>query len=605
MSMIDKATAPLNAFGRRVEALTAPVQRVSNRLTLFGRAAGLERLGDSARNVGSAFGNVADKAASLAGVALKVVGAAGLIGGGLALIVKESIDTMDKFDDLAQKAGVTTEGFQRIAYAAKFASIGQDEVAGSLQKMNSNIVAAVTGSKEMQVWFKRAGISMKELKTQKPEEIFGRVMDAAAKFPQESAKGIALMRAILGKQGAAFLGAAGQYRDLVAEAEKFGIIVSAENASAAATFNDTLDRLKTILQGVGNTIAVELLPYLQKAADATKDWVLENRALIGQKVAEWIQKLKDNWPAIKQGALDAWGAIKKFGTYIQESVKWIGGWGNALKVVGVVMAGPLVAALASLTAAVVTLGVALLTTPAGWFIGAFVAIGAAVAGVAYVIYRNWDGIKKFFSDLFDGIAAAFGGFWDAMVRDIAKMNPLPLFVTAWGGISKFFSELFDVVVASLGAFWDAMSGGISKMNPLPLIKAAWDDVATYFSDLWKGITDSFNNAIGPILDKVTSIKNRVGGAIDSVGSWFSFGGDSQPLISQSPFASRGMLGAAAGIGPVIAGSALAGQTQTRTNNAKVEVDFKNVPRGTEITPSQGNSAPLDLSMGYSTAGTGF
>lgn len=561
--MIDKATAPLNAFGKRVEALTAPVQKVSNRLTLFGKAAGLEKLGSSARNVGDAFGNVVDKAAGLAGVAMKVVGAAGLIGGGLALIVKESIDTMDKFDDLAQKAGVTTEGFQRIAYAAKFASIGQDEVAGSLQKMNSNIVAAITGNKEMVLWFKRAGISVKDLKSQKPEEIFGRVMDAAAKFPQESSKGIALLRGILGKQGAAFLGAAGQYRDLVAEAEKFGIVVSADNASKAATFNDTLDRLKTILQGVGNTIAVNLLPMLQSAADATKDWILQNRDLIGQKVAEWVEKLKENWPAIKQGALDAWDAIKKFGQYIQDSVEWIGGWANALKLVGIVMAGPLVAALASLTSAIVTLGVALLTTPVGWFIGAVVLIGGAVAGLAYLIYSKWDGITKFFTDLFDGIVAAFGGFWDAMVRDL------------------------------------------SKMNPLPLVKAAWDGVATYFSDLWKGITDSFNAAIGPILDGITSIKGKISGAFDGVSSWFSFGSGSQPMAAQGPFASQGMLGAAAGIGPVVAGAAAAGQSQTRTNNAKVEVDFRNVPRGTEITPSQGNTAPLDLSMGYATAGTGF
>ena len=53
----------------------------------------------------------------------------------------------------------------------------------------------------------------------------------------------------------------------------------------------------------------------------------------------------------------------------------------------------------------------------------------------------------------------------------------------------------------------------------------------------------------------------------------------------------------AGVAPIAAG-AVGGQNQTVTQNAKVEVDFKNMPRGTSVKPAENNSAPIDLSMGY-------
>ena len=75
------------------------------------------------------------------------------------------------------------------------------------------------------------------------------------------------------------------------------------------------------------------------------------------------------------------------------------------------MAGPLLASLASPVPAVYGLGVALLTTPVGWFALAV----AAIAYSAVKIYRNWDGIKGFFAGIRSSVGKVLAGMAEAFV----------------------------------------------------------------------------------------------------------------------------------------------------------------------------------------------
>jgi len=554
LSLMDKATAPLQAFSKRIEKLQEPVRKVSNKLAVFGQAAGFGKLRDAAGNVGSAFGNVASEAGALAA---KVMAGVGLIGGGLAFLVKRTIDSIDAFDDLSVKAGVSAEFMQKAAYAAKSAGVGQDELGAAMMKMNQNITGAITGSKELQVWFRRAGLSMKDLKTMRPEQVFERVMAALAKLPQDSAKAGSLAAALLGKAGGQLLPMAGDFEKLTAEAERLGVVVSGDGVKAAAEFNDTLDRTMAAIEGVAKGIAVMLLPTLQEVATTVQDWVIANRDLIKTKVAEWIARLRENWPAIKQGALDAWAAIEKFGRGVSWFVDTVGGVGNTLLIVAGVMSGPLILALAAATKAVAAFGLALLSTPVGWIIGGI----ALIAGAVYLIYKNWDGITKWFSDLWAGLKQVFFDGIDDALAILRALDPIPIIAKAWEPLKNYFSGLWDDISKVFTEQIDKITGMLKKLDPTQYVKKAWD--------------------------------------------WATGGGEEE--TPQDPMRNSVMqnvsLGAPAGVSARAVETAQSrlfggGAGGVQTNNAKVEVDFRNVPRGVEVTPGSNNTAPLDLSMGY-------
>lgn len=538
LSILDKATAPLQAFNKRIEKLQEPVRKVSNKLAVFGQAAGFGKLRDAAGGVASAFGNVASEAGALA---VKVTAGVGIVGGALFGLVKMTSDAGDSFDELSTKAGVSAEFFQKAAYAAGFASISQEDLSNAIAKMNKNVLDAIGGSKQLQLWFKRAGLSIKDLKTLKPEQIFERILERVGKLPKDSAKAGALMQNIFGRSGANMLPMVDGFKDLTEEAERLGLVLSSETIEQGAKFNDTFDKLMLVLKGVGYTIGSILMPYFQEATEAITQWVMANRDLIATKVAEWIARLRENWPEIRQGALDAWDAIKRLVEFIQSAVDVIGGWGNAIAVVAAVMAGPLLAALATATSAIVSLGIALLTTPVGWLAAAIVAAAAVIAYAVVKIYKNWEPIKEFFSNL-----------WG----DIKK-----IFTDSIASIEEFLTGMWDRVAGLFSAGAQKVKGALSALNPMNAAESAWNWGKSLFTD------DASNGA-----------------AV-------------QPSASvMSPFA----LGAPAGAAPVAAAAGAArGQPQTVTSNAAVSVDFKNVPRGVEVTPGTNNTAPLDLSMGYS------
>lgn len=534
LALIDQATAPLQAFSKRIEKLQEPIRRISNKLAIFGQAAGFGKLRGAAGGVATAFGDVADKAGALA---TKVVASVALVGGALFSLVKMTADAGDRFDELSVKAGVSASYFQKVAYAASFSSVNQEDLANSMAKMNSNIVAAISGNKEMVLWFKRAGLSVADLKKMKPEDVFNRIMEAVNKLPKDSAKAGALLRGILGKSGAALLPMAEGFKELTDEAERLGLVLSDETVKAGADFNDTFDKMMKVMKGIGMMIGGILMPYFKEAISAITEWSLSNRELIKTKVSEWVASIKENWPEIKQGALDAWAAIKQVVSVIQGAVELVGGFGNALRILAVVMAGPLLIALGQLAIAIGEFGLVLLTTPVGWFLLAI----AAIAGAVYLIYRNWDTITGWFAALWDSVKAVFSAAWEG-IKLLFSWSPLVLIMNNWEPIKDYFSGLWDWISNLFSENIAKLTGWLKNLNPLNAVSGAWD-----------------------------------------------FG--AQMLGGGSP-----ALGAAAGAAPAAAASVAGGTSNT--NNAAVQVDFKNVPRGTEITPASNNSAPLDLSMGY-------
>ncbi|MEL6477611.1 MAG: phage tail tape measure protein [Pseudomonadota bacterium] len=85
-------------------------------------------------------------------------------------------------------------------------------------------------------------------------------------------------------------------------------------------------------------------------------------------------------------------------------------------------------------------------------------IGAAIALIAagaFLIYRNWDGVAAWFSQLWDNVVAVFVGAKDFIVGAFSLDMDLAIqgIATIWSGLSGIFKSAWDGVIGIFRAAW--------------------------------------------------------------------------------------------------------------------------------------------------------
>nr|WP_295875676.1 hypothetical protein [uncultured Chitinophaga sp.] len=144
-------------------------------------------------------------------------------------------------------------------------------------------------------------------------------------------------------------------------------------------------------------------------------------------------------------------------------------------------------ALRSAGMAFVRFGAMLLANP----ITLYIAAAVALAAVVFLIIRNWDKIKAFFSRLWQGIKEVFTKFWGWAKWYFLNLTPYGLIIKHWSKIVALFRVVWDGVkhvftetwnwIANLGAkFYDAgknivlaIARGIWAVSTAPLKGIMW------------------------------------------------------------------------------------------------------------------------------------
>lgn len=223
---------------------------------------------------------------------------------GLVVLIKNSIDAADELSLLAQKTGISTEALSQLQYAAS--QSGVEDLSTSLIKFNKNISEAASGSKEQVQAFKALGISQNEIAASSPEELFTRVAEQLSKYA-DGANKTGLAQKFFGKTGADLIpvlneGEKGIAR-LRAEADKLGLTIGSDTAKAANDFNDSLDRLKAGVSGVGRQIVTDLTPRLTQFADFMSDpQTIENLSKFGAAIVSSLGAAVETVTALTSGA---------------------------------------------------------------------------------------------------------------------------------------------------------------------------------------------------------------------------------------------------------------------------------------------------------------
>ena len=242
----------------------------------------------------------------------------------------------------------------------------------------------------------------------------------------------------------------------------------------------------------------------------------------------------------------------------------------------------------------------LLTTPVGWFLAGIAAI--ITAGV--LLYKNWDKIKQFCSDTWDGMKRTFGELVEFTTFLLVGWMPLlvklgaKILSSLWNGMKSVWDRLvtgFNAWKETAKGIWESFSLydiGVRIFSSLwDGLKAKWQDVKAWFSNLKKLIPDILMPGGVPApLPIPAPVEAPPGNNSTPVRT--------QPVGSPAPKRSAMATRSAA---RAYAGSRSAPQVQEIRNNAAVEVKFANLPKGTTVNTVKNDGVDLQLNQGYAFA----
>jgi len=237
-------------------------------------------------------------AAGVGMLGAKISAAGAAITGPMLAAVRQFAQQGDALDKMSSRVGASVEFLSALAHAAAIGGTDLSAMEVGIRRLQRTAYDASRGLTTAQEAFADLGIEIRgadgQLKS--TEQLFMEAASALAAMENNTHKA-ALATVIFGRAGTQLLPMLKQGRaGLVAvmkEAEELGIVLSTEDATAAAEMTDAWTRLTSVLRMAIAKIGAALVPMLLDLADRIKrlirpvlDWIDGNRELVA-----WIFKL--------------------------------------------------------------------------------------------------------------------------------------------------------------------------------------------------------------------------------------------------------------------------------------------------------------------------
>lgn len=186
---------------------------------------------------------------------------------------KGVVDSLDTFDDLAEKTGISAERLSELRFASEVAGTSFEDLQAGTRKLVQQMAAAAGGSKEAQATFDALGVSVVDStgKLRGTDEVLQDLADRFASYSDGPAKA-ALATDLFGRSGAQLIpvlnkGSQG-LADLSAEAQRLGATIDNDAAAAAGRFNDNLAKLSLLGRGAAASLVGDMLPALNRVLES-------------------------------------------------------------------------------------------------------------------------------------------------------------------------------------------------------------------------------------------------------------------------------------------------------------------------------------------------
>lgn len=194
----------------------------------------------------------------------------------LASSIKETVSEVaamgDEIDKESQKLGLSTKTYQELSYAMERSGADIDSFKKGVININSTLADVQNGVEGASDQFDAMGVSLQNAdgSMKSSEEVLLSTIDALASMEDETQRN-ALANDIFGKsytELAPLLNSGSEgIKELMQEAEDYGMVMSEDVVKASAEFEDSLTRLQGATNGLKSRLVGQLLPSFSEVID--------------------------------------------------------------------------------------------------------------------------------------------------------------------------------------------------------------------------------------------------------------------------------------------------------------------------------------------------
>lgn len=229
-------------------------------------------------------GSTVRRFARNAAKAAKIVGAMGVAAGvaaagGVALLTRQGLKSVDALGKLSDRLGESVENLQALQLAAELNGSSGERLGKALEVMQKRLGEAARGSGAAKAALDELGLSASDLIELGPAEAFRVIADAISRMDTQSQKAAATAN-IFSRANQDLLNTLQRGRSGLDETqrliEKLGLNLNRVDAKRVENANDAITRLGAILEGVRQRLAVAFAPIIEVIAQRIE--ALGNRA---------------------------------------------------------------------------------------------------------------------------------------------------------------------------------------------------------------------------------------------------------------------------------------------------------------------------------------
>lgn len=216
-------------------------------------------------------------------------------------IVKGIFELAEKFagmgehlESAALQAGITTEAFQKLAFAASQNALGQEELSGGLARMTRLLQHAKEGSEQAKKEFATLGITSEQVAGfRNSQDALLAVSDAIASI-QDPIKRVSAAQAIFGRGASGMVKFLAQgsanIKRLGDDAESMGAVLSGKSVEDLANFEDAMSGLMQVVRTFGATIGATFAPVFTAIIHDIEHLWGANQKLIRSNLKGWAKE---------------------------------------------------------------------------------------------------------------------------------------------------------------------------------------------------------------------------------------------------------------------------------------------------------------------------